>query len=49
MTYLSRVTLPNRRRWAILELEAGSIVWAIKRSRASVIGIPVVIVSHYQA
>ena len=33
ITFLSRVTLQNERNSTVLELEAGAIVWAIKRLR----------------
>ena len=36
ITFLSRVTLQNERNWTVLELEAGAIVWAIKRLRSYV-------------
>ena len=49
ITFLSRVTLPNERNWTILELEAGAIVWAIKRLRPFFFGIAFIIVSDHQA
>eukprot|EP00752_Nemacystus_decipiens_P015617 g13940.t1 len=33
IVYISRATLPSERNWTPLDLEAGSIVWAIKRLR----------------
>ncbi|CAB1107844.1 unnamed protein product [Ectocarpus sp. CCAP 1310/34] len=33
IVYISRATLPAERNWTVLELEAGGIVWAIKRLR----------------
>ena len=33
IAYITRVTLDSERHWTPLDLEAGSIVWAIKRLR----------------
>eukprot|EP00752_Nemacystus_decipiens_P007106 g6368.t1 len=33
IVYISRATIPAERNWAVLDLEAGSIVWALKRLR----------------
>ncbi len=33
IVYISRATLPSERNWTPLDLEAGSIIWAIKRLR----------------
>ncbi|CAB1114482.1 unnamed protein product [Ectocarpus sp. CCAP 1310/34] len=33
IVYISRATLPAERNWTVLDLEAGGIVWAIKRLR----------------
>lgn len=45
LTLLSPVALPNGRNLAVLELEAGSIVWMIRRLRPYVFGISFVLVS----
>ena len=49
ITFLSRVTLQNERNWTVLELEAGAIVWAIKRLRPNFFSMPFVIYSDHQA
>ena len=40
ITFISRTTLPNERNWSVLDLEAGAIVWAIKRLRPYLFSIP---------
>ena len=49
ITFISRATLENERNWSILELEAGAIVWAIKRLRQYLFQIPFIIYTDHQA
>ena len=40
IVFLSRATLPNERNWPPLELEAGAVVWSIKRLRQFLFNVP---------
>ena len=43
-----RTTLPNARNWRPTELECAAIIWAVKKNRQLVYGIPLVVESDYQ-
>ena len=49
IVYISRATLPAERNWTVLDLEAGSIVWAIKRLRGYLWSTKFVIYSDHKA
>ena len=48
LCFLSRSTLPNERNWTATELEAGAIVWAVKKNRPLFYGIPFQIYCDHQ-
>ena len=48
LCFLSRSTFPNETRWSPTELEAGAIVWAIKKNRTLFYGIPFEVYSDHQ-
>ena len=49
IVYISRATLDNERHWTPLELEAGSIIWSIKRLRGYLWGTTFRIFSDHKA
>ena len=49
IVYISRATLPAERNWTVLDLEAGGIVWAIKRLRGYLWSTKFVIYSDHKA
>ncbi|MEP2272374.1 MAG: ribonuclease H family protein, partial [Marinobacter sp.] len=49
IAYISRATLDSERHWTPLDLEAGSIVWAIKRLRGYLWGTKFPIFSDHKA
>ena len=49
IAYISRATLDSERHWSPLELEAGSIVWAIERLRGHLWGMEFRIFSDHKA
>ena len=49
IAYISRATLDSERHWAPLDLEAGSIVWALKRLRGYLWGTKFCILSDHKA
>ena len=40
LVYISRTTLPNEKNWDTSNLECGALVWAIKKLRVFLYGIP---------
>ena len=40
IVFLSRSTLPNEKNWSATELECAAIVWAVKKNRQLLYGIP---------
>ncbi|CAB1106230.1 unnamed protein product [Ectocarpus sp. CCAP 1310/34] len=49
IVYISRATLPAERNWTVLDLEAGGIVWAIKRLRGYLWSTKFIIYSDHKA
>ncbi|CAB1101076.1 unnamed protein product [Ectocarpus sp. CCAP 1310/34] len=49
IVYISRATLPAERNWTVLDLEAGGIVWAIKRLRGYLWSTKSIIYSDHKA
>ena len=49
IAYVSRATLDSERHWTPLDLEAGSIVWAIKRLRGCLWGTKFRVFSDHKA
>ncbi|CAB1107749.1 unnamed protein product [Ectocarpus sp. CCAP 1310/34] len=49
IVYISRATLPAERNWTVLDLEAGGIVWAIKRLRGYMWSTKFIIYSDHKA
>ncbi|CAB1108007.1 unnamed protein product [Ectocarpus sp. CCAP 1310/34] len=49
IVYISRTTLPAERNWTVLDLEAGGIVWAIKRLRGYLWSTKFIIYSDHKA
>ena len=49
IVYISRSTLPSERNWTVLDLEAGGIVWAIKRLRGYLWSTKFIIYSDHKA
>ncbi|CAB1116631.1 unnamed protein product [Ectocarpus sp. CCAP 1310/34] len=49
IVYISRATLPAERNWTVLDLEAGGIVWGIKRLRGNLWSTKSIIYSDHKA
>ncbi|CAB1108996.1 unnamed protein product [Ectocarpus sp. CCAP 1310/34] len=49
IVYISRATVPAERNWTVLDLEAGGIVWAIKRLRGYLWSTTFIIYSDHKA
>ena len=49
IAYISRATLDSERHWTPLDLEAGSIVWALKRLRGYLRGSKFRVFSYHKA
>ena len=48
IVYISRATLPNERNWTPIELEAGCILWSIRRLRRYLFNIFFLIFTYYE-
>ena len=48
IVYISRATLDNERNWTPMELEAGCVVWSIRRLRRYLIGVYFLVFTDHQ-
>ena len=48
IVYISRATLDNEQNWTLMELEAGCVVWGIRRLRRYLFGVYFLVFTDYQ-
>ena len=48
IVYISRATLDNEKNWIPMELEAGCVVWSIRRLRRYLFGVYFLVFTHHQ-
>ena len=48
IVYISRATLDNEQNWTAMELEAGCVVWSIRRLRRYLFGVYFLVFTHHQ-